>query len=284
MKNNKFWRGYAIFVAVLFVVCITAVGYVKGVLLDYEATQPEKIAEQQIELIKEAAARDALSEVITFYELEQAAYDIEISDFPEYKEKIKNAKELTYKIKNGYSETEQCFSILADEEVVALLTLESIKEEVKLAILTVNEWVVKSITPVMTLANYDYTVEVPQGFKVTINGTELTNPQKAEQEGWVLYDLETLYSEPEIKIQDAFGTEALYDIVNNHVTPIVHIYTLRLPTGFLVSDNGRVLEGVTEGNETVYSITTLSEVLIITDIHGSSKYLKLVLNSDSATH
>ena len=274
MKKDKFWIGYMAFVVVLLMLCVLAVGYVKNVLLDYEAAQPEKVAEQQIELIKEAASRDALSEIITFYEVEQAVYDIDISDFREYKDKIKNAGELTYKMKTGYSETEQRFNILADGEVVAVLTLESVKEEVKLAILTVNEWTVKSVTPVMTLANYDYTVEVPKGFKVFINGTELAGAQEAQNSGWEFYDVENLYSEPEIKIYDANGTEAHYDIVDNHVTPIVHNYVLRLPKGYQVSDNGVMLEGTLEGEEVVYSVMTISEELTLTDAFGNSALYK----------
>ena len=270
MKKNIFWIVYAVLVVVLVVLGSQAVGYVNDVLADYEESQPEKAVEEQLELIRTAAADDTLEEVITFYELEQAAYDIDISDFREYKDKLKNAKELTYKIKTGgYSESSQMFNILADGEVVAVLELESRKEEVKLAILTVSDWQVKSVTPVITLVNYDYTVEVPEGFCVTINGTELEHPVTAVEEGWEIYDVETLYSEPEIKIYDAYGREAFFDIVDNHVKPIVHTYSLRLPEGFSVFDDGRVQEGTVEGNEVNYTITTLSEVLEIQDAHGN---------------
>lgn len=270
MKKNKFWLGYGIFVVVLLSLCIFAVGSVKQVLLEYEEAQPEKIAEEQIEIIRDAAATDRLAEVITFYEVEQAEYDKDISDFREYKNKIKNAKELTYKIKNGYSETEQQFYILADDEVVAVLTLESIKEEVKLAILTLNEWTVKSITPVLTLSNYDYTVEVPEGFTVTINGTILTDGQAAARDGWELYEPETLYCEPDIKIYDEYGDEAVFDIVNNHVTPVVHTYTMHLPADFQVFAGGNLQKGVADGENVLYSLVTIHEALELKDIHGNS--------------
>lgn len=270
MKKNKFWLGYGIFVAVLVGFCMLAVGYVRQVLSDYEAAQPEKMAEQQIKIIEEAAATDTLSDILEFFEVEQAEYDKDISDFREYKDKIKNAKELTYKIKNGYSETEQQFHILADGEAVAVLTLESIKEEVKLAILTLSEWTVKSIQPVITLSNFDYTVELPQGFRVTINGTELTNSQPSAKEGWVMYDVETLYCEPDIKIYDAHGEEAFFDIADNHVTPVLHTYTLRLPKEFQVFAGEYLQEGVIDGEEVLYSITTVHDSLRLADAHGNS--------------
>ena len=113
-------------------------------------------------------------------------------------------------------------------------------------------------------------MDVPRGFRVTINGTELVNPVEAATADWESYKVETLYSEPEIKIFDAYGTEAEYDIVNNQVTPIVHTYSLRLPEGFTVSDNGRVQDGSMDSEEQVYSITTLSDKLLLTDAHGNS--------------
>ena len=267
MKKRIFWILYAVFAITLVALGVWLQDYVKGVLKAYEAAQPEVVVEQQLEKIKAAAAEDTLEDIISFAEIKQAAYDIDFSAFREYKDKLKNAKELTYKIKNGYSETEQQFHILADEEIVAVLTLESVKEEIKLAILKVNEWRVKDTTPVLTLTHYDYIVDVPAGFQVTINGTGLSNPQKAEN-GWDTYVVETLYSEPEIKIYDAHGKEALYDIVDNHVTPIVHTYSLKLPQGFSVSAGGKVQEGVTVGEEIQYSITTLYETLELTDAYG----------------
>ncbi len=270
MKKYIFWTAYAALVLILVGSGAYALDYVNNVLKQYEEAQPEKLVEAQLELIKKAAQEDTLEEIITFYELEQAEYDIDISDFREYKDKLKNAAELTYKMKHGYSETEQQFHILADGEKVAVLTMESIREEVKLAILTVNEWQLKSITPIMTLENYDYTVEVPKGFQVTINGMKLTNPAEAKEEGWETYEVETLYREPEIKLYDAYGAEAVFDIVENHVKPIVYTYSLRLPKGFTVSDNGRLQEGTADGEEVVYTFITLSKTLTLADAHGNT--------------
>lgn len=270
MKKNIFWTLYAIFAMVLVLAGVLVLGHVRKVLREYEASQPERLAEQQLEVICKAAEQDTLDEVITFYELEQAEYDIEISGLREYKDKIKSAEQLTYKVKNGFSETEQKFNILADDEVVAVLTLESVKEEVKLAILKVNEWQVKSVTPVITLTNYNYIVDVPQGFSVTINGTKLSGPKASGETGWETYVVETLYSEPEIKIYDVYGAEAHFDIVENHVKPIVYSYALQLPKEFTVSAGGKVLEGIITGEEAAYSFTTVHDKLELTDAYGNS--------------
>ena len=270
MKKYIFWILYAVFVAGLVTAGFFAIDHVQGVLKEYEASQPEKVVEQQLAIIREAAAKETLEEVIRFQKPDQAAYDIDISDFREYKDKIKTADKLSYKIKNGYSESEQKFNILADDEVVAVLTLESVKEEIKLAILKVNEWKVKEITPVLTLVNYNYIVDIPEGFVVEINGVKLTDAVAAEQTGWETYVVETLYSEPQIAIFDSFGKEAHFDIVDNRVKPVVYEYELRLPKDIFVYTEGRLQEGRADGEETIYSFITLSESLELKDAHGNS--------------
>lgn len=268
MKKFVFWILYIIYISALAVLVSKAVTYVKGELIEYEASQPEKVVEAELTRLKDAVKNDTTESVITFHEIEQAEYDIDISDFREYKDQLENAEQLTYKMKNSYSEAEQQYYIMADEEAVAVLTLESVKEEVKLAILTVNEWRVKSVTPILTLANYDYVIDVPKGFRVTINGTSLSGAKEAEN-GWETYVVETLYSEPEIKIYDAYGNEALYDIAENHVTPIVYTYSIKLPTGFTVFAGGMEQKGVTEGDEVRYDIITLQESLELEDAYGN---------------
>ncbi len=236
MKKKIFWTGYAVFVVLLLLLGTMAVRYVNRVLLDYEASQPEKAVESRIELIKEAAKNDTLDEVITFYEIEQAEYDIDISDFREYKDKIKNAKEISYKIKTGYSETQQQFYLLADGEAVAVLTLESLNEEIKLAILKVNEWQVASVTPILALKNYEYTLEVPKNFKVTVNGVEVNNPVPSQTDGWEVYALEPLYYEPEILIFDTHGNQVEYKAGEPVYT---YDYVVKIPDNFTMKVNGK---------------------------------------------
>ena len=58
MKKFIFWIFYALFTIGLIYAGYHAVEYVKEVLVMYEASQPEKLVEQQLEVIREAAAQD----------------------------------------------------------------------------------------------------------------------------------------------------------------------------------------------------------------------------------
>ena len=82
--------------------------------------------------------------------------------------------------------------------------------------------------------------------------------------------VETLYSEPQIKICDAYGKEAHYDIANNHVKPVVYRFELRLPKEISVYAGGRLQEGTAQGEEKSYSFITLHESLELKDAHGNA--------------
>lgn len=267
--KKVFWAMYIVLVIALIIIGKKAVVYVNNVLEEYEAAQPEKLVEEQLLRLKDASESNTLEQYITFPEIELAEYDSSVVDFKEYKSKLANAAELTYKIKTGtFSENGQIYQIYADEEPVAVMELESTHEEVQLAILKTMDWKVKSITPLLTLTNYEYSIAVPEAFRVLVNGFEIKNAEV--KDGTATYSLEKLYSEPEIAIYDTFGHPVEYNIADNHVTPVVNNFTLSLPNSFSVYVGDTKLDGLVNGSETTYSVTTAYEVLKITDLYGNS--------------
>jgi len=269
--KKVFWALYIVLVIGLVIVGKKAVVYVNNVLADYEASQPEKLVEEQLVLLKEASESNSLENFIIFPEIELAEYDNSVVDFKEYKAKLANASELTYQIKTGtFSENGQLYQIFADDEAVAVMELESTHEEIQLAILKMMDWQVKTITPLLTLTNYEYTITAPKDYPVFVNGHEIKNTEATEKDGEVTYLLEKLYSEPEISIYDTFGHPVEYNIVDNHVTTVVNTYTLSLPSSYSVYVGDTKLDGTVNGTETAYSVTTAYESIKITDLYGNS--------------
>lgn len=245
--------------------------HVNNVLESYEASQPEQLVDEQLNLLKEAVKNNTPETVMDFPEFELAEYDKTIMDFGEYKTKLANATEFTYQIKTGtFSETGQIYQIFADEEPVAVMELESTHEETRLAILKTMDWKVKAVTPLLTLVNYEYTITIPENFSVFVNGFEIKNTEEPAEDGTVTYTLKKLYSEPEIVIYDTFGHSVAYDITDNHVTPVVNTYTLSLPHSFSVYAGDTKITGTEKDNEAVYTVTTGYESLVIKDLYGNS--------------
>ena len=83
MNKYLFRTLFVVYLFVLATLGFKTVNYVKIVLQDYEASQPEKVVEAEMERLKEAVANDTTESVITFRDIEQAEYDIDISDFRE---------------------------------------------------------------------------------------------------------------------------------------------------------------------------------------------------------
>jgi len=267
--KSLFWKFYGCFMIILVAACIIFGLYVNKTLQEYEASQPEYLVEQQMDHIINSAKDNTLMDVISFDSLRRAEYDKKVPYLQEYRNKILDADQLSYKLKiGGYDKTVQQYQIFAEEEPVAVITLKSRKEEPKLAILTVTDWSVQSIIPCMTMKNYDYTVIVPNDFKVFINGHLMDTPEISETTD--IYQLETLYSEPDIEIYDTFGCLAEYNIIDNQVSPVLHTYTLQLPETYTVSVNGTLAGGILKENTLYYQLSTACKTLTITDSHGNS--------------
>ena len=268
MKKSFFWKSYVAYAAVLLILIISATVAVNMVLTDYEAAQPERVVEQQIEIIKDAIANNKLEELDFVAQLEQGKYNVDSSAVAEFKEKIKNAKEFSYKVKTGsYSETGQTFYILADDEAMIEVTLESSNERVALAILTLSDWSVKAVEPAYT----HYEVELPKDFELTINDNKVVATSDASSnEGWAKYEVDVFASEPEIKIFDAYGQAVTFRVKDEQIVPVVYSYELRFPKGFSVLVGEKTVEGVEDGDEMLYKFSTAVSELKLADAHGNT--------------
>ena len=267
--KHMFWKLYLCFFGILVMLSGIALYHVNNTLTEYELAQPEQIVEQQLLKLQDAVKNNCLDTILTFPEIEQAAYDKKITVYEDYQKYLSSVSEFTYKVKTGtFSETGQIYQIFADGDPIALLELESVREEKKLAILKVVDWQIKSFIPLMTITTYDYTVDVPTGFKVLVNNQELT-PTKVNDDT-DFYQLPTLYHEPEFEIYDAYGCKAAFDITENHVTPVIHTYHLSLPKSYQLQLNDIVLSGVENKDNITYTIITAKDSLQIVDSYKHS--------------
>lgn len=195
MKKHLFWIGYGIFTAVLLVLSVISLCYVDNVLVRYENSQPEKLVEQYLE-------------------------DISASSLPEELELLKSATELTYKVRTGsFSETEQQFNIIADGEIAAVITLESISEEVVFKILTMCEWKVKSVEPIVV-----YHLRLPKSISVFANEDKQIGVLDGEE---MVYSIYTVYDK--LELEDAYGTRVEY---RNGDSIYTFDYTVKIPDNY----------------------------------------------------
>jgi len=164
---------YLIYFAVLVTLVIAATGYVNGLLHDYEHAQPERsVRDVMVELSKDAAGNGFWEK----YQLSspqagtfESGIDIKQVYLALY------AGELTFAAKGGLHAEDELFYYIKNGDLpLAEVKLKAAGPTVtKLAVLSMREWNVESVTPL--IEPHSYTVTLPSSFGMKVNGTSV-NP------------------------------------------------------------------------------------------------------------
>ncbi len=144
-----------------------------------------------------------------------------------YLSQFANVSDYTFeKDSSSYLTEEPIYDIYADDKQVAQITLSGTNERTIFGILTIMDWDVKEVTPVLITGSYNYNIQLPDDFTATINGvtmsedyftgTEVDNPDFANVSEYVdmpkfkEYEVQGLLNEPEIKVYNGSGEEVEY--------------------------------------------------------------------------
>ncbi len=141
----------------------------------------------------------------------------------------------------------------------------------RLAVLSLREWTVESVSPI--LEPHSYVLTVPNSFAVTVNGMSLTEAHGVPSgERQTEYSLSGLYLTPDFIIADRNGNRADYTLKKGRVLVEFFDYSLTLPSVLTVEVNGQPAEGTSAGDGLVlYDIATPSKPTVcIRDDYGNS--------------
>ncbi len=265
MKKPIFKWIYLAFAALLAVLMLAAILYVRGLLADYEAARPERQAELAIELLaKESQEKDYWEKF----------------DLPDVDEQTKaqfialcQSEDLSYIAQTGrFAEDEMGYIIRKGSFPLAEVLLKAQgPAETKLAVFTTREWAVEKVVPL--LEEREYTATLPEGFKLWADGKELA--PKAEG-GKAKFTLSGVYLEPQFKVAAADGTDVGYTVKNFRVIPDIYEYSLTLPATIKVEVDGEGMEGM-EGTllpsgRIKYDILRLEKPsIILSDLYGNQE-------------
>jgi len=272
-RSLSFKLIYLIYVLILAALVTAAVLYVRALLFDYEASQPECHAQAAAEqLCADAASGDfwskyALPEVVAG-PFEQNR-DIKTEYLALFEQDSLTVSQ------TGSSEDALFYTAERDGFPLAEIRLKAVGPAVtKLAVLSMREWAVESIAPV--LEPHDYTLTVPNSFGVTVNGVALTGEQGSPSgERQTGYTVSGLYLMPDFVITDRSGNKADYTLKNDRVMVEFFDYSLTLPAALTVEVNGQSAEGDPTGDGLMhYEIATLTkpEVCIRDDYGNTVNY------------
>lgn len=245
VKPRVFWKIFCVYATVLVALGTAAVLHVKGILQEYEESQPQyHVALKLDEMLQHVEAGD-------FYE-KYLLPDITPGKF-ENRNEIKadylnlfQADQLTIKPKNGSTaEDESIYYIKNDDIALAEVQLKATAPaQTKLGILSFRPWKVERVK--LLLESKDYEMVLPKEFVASVNGIKLDETLGREipkDENEILYTLRGLYLPPELEIEDWNGKQVAYEIKDEKIHADYYSYNLELPKGIRVKVNGVPMEG-----------------------------------------
>lgn len=171
-KFPLFWLAYVGLVIILLMLSAVFLIYTDRSLEQYEKSQSDVYITEYLEEFEEKVDNNSLSENdFTFEALDLAFIDKE-SYVNEYISSLKSFNNFTVgKDPGSYSTEEPVFNIYGDGEPIAQVTLEAENQKKIFMILTIMDWKVKSVSPICSINVENLTFNIPEGYKVAINGT-----------------------------------------------------------------------------------------------------------------
>ena len=283
MKQSKrsFRLFYIIYIVILAGLVTAALLYVRSLLKQYEASQPELLAHAAAAQLADSAsagdfwARYGLSDVTP------GPFERNRDVQGEYLALYADSLEVS---QSASSEDTLVYAVKRDGLLLAEIKLKAAGPTVtKLAVLNIREWTVDSVTPIF--APRDYTLTLPNSFHVQVNGIALTKLDLTADSQYAIrvdgtpngerltdYTLTGLYLTPEFVITDPNGTVADYTLKNGRVMVDFVDYSLTLPAELSVQVDGRTVSGAATGDGLVqYDISLLNHPRVcIADDYGNT--------------
>ncbi len=226
-KFPFFLVGYLVFLLVLISFWAYVLRYVQESLLTYEAAQPEHTVEMLARELEEGNVEMYLSFPHTENEFEQA--DLVKQDYLSFL----SGKEIQVeKSADSYDAQNPIYNLYADNKKVASVKLKETASEPLMFILTVQEWEIAEVSPVLEISSQEILIRVPDNCTVEINDKEADPAKYLTGNEWELeelkyasaytavpkvveYKVTGLMEKPKIRIYNNLGQELAYTLEDN---------------------------------------------------------------------
>lgn len=242
--RSKFRYTYFTICGALLILAIAAILYVRCLLIDYEAAQPEACARAALAEYSSAAEKGALWDSIDLPdEPTLGKFEADKDIKAEYSAFFASDSIDIVQKAEAHDEDEMIYSVRSDGFVFAEIRLRAVGESVtKLAVFTSREWKFDSLE--LIVEKKDYTLSLPKSLNVSLNGIALGEADAVKaSDGGLEYTIKGLYLPPSVDITDVDGNTAEYTIKGTRIVPVIFNYSLTLPTSLTVTVNGAVDSG-----------------------------------------
>ncbi len=244
-KNKIFKWSYSAFLGVMIVLVIASAIGMRGLLKEYEFSQPEyRVMEAIEQLSSDAASADGFWSKYSLPEIEISEFE-KNDDIKSKYISLFDKDKLEYAVsKDSYGEDEMRYIITNGKIDIAEVTLKAdgpVKN--KLIVFSLRDWRIENIKPIF--GKNEYTVQLPDYFTLFANGITIPAKNGVETDsGKLKYSISGVYFEPKFEIVDTSGNKVSYIVKNNKIIPEYYDYTLAIPHVLTVTVNGEINEGV----------------------------------------
>lgn len=256
---------YLAFLLVLIVSILSSVLYVRGLLVKYEASQPER----QVEVAVSELATQAQDKEAFWNKYQLAAVDNGTKD--KYI-KLFSDKNLVFTVQGGAAEDVLNYQVKAQGMPIAEVSLKAQGPVVsKLVVFSMRDWAIESYKPILEKRNYS--IIVPEKFTVSADGVLLSaDKAKKSGDGKLEYAINDAYLLPEIAITSDDGKSVEYTLQGTKILPQIYDYALTLPSTITVKVNGVVSEGTktADGKYKHLVMQVEKPEIIISDLFGNT--------------
>lgn len=274
MKEKKvtFKKIYLCLCIGLILVMAAVLFYVNRLLRQYEQLRPERQVQQVMDQLAEDAAGSDFWKKYALPMVQAGEYEQHM-DVQQVYQQLYTRGELDFAVKNGArGEDEQLYQISSNGMPVAEVLLKAKgPAETKLAVLSFREWTVTNVKPLLDAK--DYTLSLPDDFRVWVNGVEIPPVETPSGSGEeITYTLEKLYLQPQLEIKDQLGEKVAYSFKEQQIEAEFYNYALTLPGTLQVTVDGKALAGeAVDAYRTHYQIRSLQQPKVcISDDWGNT--------------
>jgi len=224
-RKSVYNKTLSIFTIILIILGVLFLIYVYKSLVIYERNIVDNY-------IKYLASSGKITENIDNNLFEVSKYEKSNAKITDGIKKLLKSDNLEIKKNKDSNDSIFVYDLKVDDNVISTVSLKSVKEYTKMAILKINEWEVTDIKTYFDNGIYSYEIVVPSNYKVSINNKELDKSdiiKEGDIEGLerlteyveinksTTYKVDNLVYKPNIKITDENKKEIDYEINNNKI-------------------------------------------------------------------
>ncbi len=240
-KSYLFRKAFLGYLAVLVVLCIAAVLYVRSSLIAYENSQPDVYMQNLVADLSSGGEIAATFEDKYFSTVTLSKFD-DVEAFKQQFSSLITGTEITYAANaQSYDTSAPAYDLYSNGEMFMTVTLKSTNPSTRLGIMTISDWEIQSIAlrsegedgTTIQGGAFEYTISVPSMYSVFVNGIQLGEEELTDETGeieqfqyvaeyvdmpkLVTYHIEGLVFEPEITVTDAAGQTVEFTENNGNI-------------------------------------------------------------------